>query len=395
MKRLPTILATALILTAACTEEHSGSNADHVIGITPENGIYYLSDTFTEYETIFLEDALVSNIKDVILTEDGLIIQARTDNDIAVSLFSRNGEFISPVVRIGRGPGELTNVDAMAYNPYTNTLDVLGEIGTKIIKYDCGSFEPVSTISLRDSEIISARDFCPIDEDRYIFYKDYSLLDEQEYFLYVHNCTTNETEGRFLPMDKQLAEVLSFGQTNNLYSKDGAIYFYAAFQNRIYEYSDGTLSPFIDFAENKFSFPDKLLKDHSYKNLSDFVNTCKTSPYIWAHINVFAYRNYIFSTYMYQDKVHDNIMNLETDSSDSYTELRDDLIWDIKTSQLRSIFYLVSTTDSNAIYTVEPLQLKELIEQQAHTGEDKAIKTNREKVLALPDDANPIILLLK
>ena len=203
MKRLPTILATALILTAACTEEHSGSNADHVIGITPENGIYNLSDTFTEYETIFLEDALVSNIKDVILTEDGLIIQARTDKDIAVSLFSRNGEFISPVVRIGRGPGELTNVDAMAYNPYTNTLDVLGEIGTKIIKYDCGSFEPVSTISLRDSEIISARDFCPIDKDRYIFYKDYSLLDEQEYFLYVHNCTTNETEGRFLPMDKQ------------------------------------------------------------------------------------------------------------------------------------------------------------------------------------------------
>lgn len=98
---------------------------------------------------------------------------------------------------------------------------------------------------------------------------------------------------------------------------------------------------------------------------------------------------------MYQDKVHDNIMNLETDSSDSYTELRDDLIWDIKTSQLRSVFYLVSTTDSNAIYTVEPLQLKELIEQQAYTGEDKSIKTNREKVLALPDDANPIILLLK
>ena len=98
---------------------------------------------------------------------------------------------------------------------------------------------------------------------------------------------------------------------------------------------------------------------------------------------------------MYQDKVHDNIMNLETDSSDSYTELRDDLIWDIKTSQLRSVFYLVSTTDNNAIYTIEPLQLKELIEQQAYTGEDKAIKANREKVLALPDDANPIILLLK
>lgn len=88
-------------------------------------------------------------------------------------------------------------------------------------------------------------------------------------------------------------------------------------------------------------------------------------------------------------------MNLETDSSDSYTELRDDLIWDIKTSQLRSVFYLVSTTDNNAIYTIEPLQLKELIEQQAYTGEDKAIKANREKVLALPDDANPIILLLK
>ena len=98
---------------------------------------------------------------------------------------------------------------------------------------------------------------------------------------------------------------------------------------------------------------------------------------------------------MYQDKVHDNIMNLETDSSDSYTELRDDLIWDIKTSQLRSVFYLVSTTDNNAIYTIEPLKLKELIEQQAYTGEDKAIKANREKVLALPDDANPIILLLK
>ena len=205
--------------------------------------------------------------------------------------------------------------------------------------------------------------------------------------MHMNCCVASGPRGLFL-LPKLAYMTDSEGVVVNFYEKGGATM----------PVGDGSVDisvSGVDFAENKFSFPDKLLKDHSYKNLSDFVNTCKTSPYIWAHINVFAYRNYIFSTYMYQDKVHDNIMNLETDSSDSYTELRDDLIWDIKTSQLRSIFYLVSTTDSNAIYTVEPLQLKELIEQQAYTGEDKSIKTNREKVLALPDDANPIILLLK
>ena len=270
------------------------------MSVVPEKSVFRFSDFYDSHMVIPLSGTLISGIQDVIVLDSVLVIQGHTEDGASVSLFSRQGEYLCPLVRTGRGPGEMTDVLSIAYNPYTNTVDVLGNMGTVVNRYNIGSCELKDSFSIMETDIMAARDFCPVSEADYLFYKDYSLQEAQEYFVYLFDRGQGIVKDRFLPMDKELAEVLSFGQINNLFLYKGTAYYYAAFEKYVYRYRDGVFSPFIEFANNEYSFPLSLL-EKKYKDTVDFVeNTCKGSPYIWAHVNVFKYGSLIFSSYTYK-----------------------------------------------------------------------------------------------
>lgn len=385
----------ALLVAAlcSCAGPQDGYETEYSVEIEPEDAVLHFSDIYDDYECVYLTGETVSNIRDIIVREDGFIVMGRSDA-AAISFFTRDGRYVRSITRIGRGPGEFTDIQAMAYNPYTETLDVLGNIGTTVVKYDYKSFEEVGSFSIMETDIMSAQDFCPIDADRYMFYKDYSVLESEEYFLYVFNRSSSQVEDEMLPMDKRLVEMLSFGQQNNLYSRDGAVYFYAAFQKYIYRYENGRLSGYLEFAPNRYMNLDKLLK-RKYNDVAKFVTeVCQPSPYIWAHINVFAYHNLIFSSYTYRNDVYDNVMDIAGGASHSYRSISDDMVWGVETDDLRSVYSLTATDSEYVVYVVEPFLLNELIDGQMCSGPDDMLQ-NRKIISGLADDANPVILLMR
>lgn len=388
------LLPVVIMNSCSIQESQVEYNADIRVEMAPEENVLHFSDIYDRYECIYLSGSLISHINDVIVREDGFIVKGKSD-DVAIAFFSRDGKYVCPIVRIGRGPGELTDIQAMVYNPYTETLDVLGNIGSTVIKYDCKTFKEKASFSIRHTDIMSARDFCPIDADRYMFYKDYSVLSRQEYFLYVFNSASSQIEDTYLPMDKRLAEMLSFGQRNNLYLKDGTVYFYAAFQKYIYQYVNSEFSGYIEFTPGKYMALDKLL-EKKYNDVIKFVTkVCQPSPYIWAHINVFSYRDMILSSYTYKNEIYNNVIYVEDGSSHSYKFLEDDMVWGIRTEDLRSMYNLTGTDSRYVVYIVEPFTLKEEMNRQPYSGTDADIIANRNVLNALPDDANPIILLME
>ena len=70
------------------------------------------------------------------------------------------------------------------------------------------------------------------------------------------------------------------------------------------------------------------------------------------------------------------------------------MVWGIQADDVRSTFSLLSTDDEYAVYSVEPFTVKEIISENANEEKDTAFSFNRTLVQNLPDDANPIILLM-
>lgn len=394
LSKLLLVLIFPVILLSCRQQLKEVSSVEYSVSVVPEKSVFRFSDFYDSHMVIPLSGTLISGIQDVIVLDSVLVIQGHTEDGASVSLFSRQGEYLCPLVRTGRGPGEMTDVLSIAYNPYTNTVDVLGNMGTVVNRYNIGSCELKDSFSIMETDIMAARDFCPVSEADYLFYKDYSLQEAQEYFVYLFDRGQGIVKDRFLPMDKELAEVLSFGQINNLFLYKGTAYYYAAFEKYVYRYIDGVFSPFIEFANNEYSFPLSLL-EKKYKDTVDFVeNTCKGSPYIWAHVNVFKYGSLIFSSYTYKGDIYSNVIDLDKEESYSYSSLEDDMVWGIQADDVRSTFSLLSTDDEYAVYSVEPFTVKEIISENANEEKDTAFSFNRTLVQNLPDDANPIILLM-
>lgn len=374
---------------------------DYEVEIIPRNDTLYFGSMFDSYEYVGLSGAVVSQVSDIIRLDSILIIKCAVMAEDAsprpsVNIFSNDGKFLRPAVRIGRGPDEILTIENICYNKYTGTLDILGNYGQTIYKYDLKTCTLRKKIQLDKERIFVAEDICPIDESRYMVYRKYPYVDGDEYKLCVFNASSGETESEFLEMDEELAEKLTFGQSNNLFDAHGDIFFYEAFGQMIYSYniSEGNLVPHIGFKKNAYSVPDNILAKE-YPDLRNLVKVLEESRYIWHHVNVYEYKQYLVSSYLCDGLIYCSIIDTDTMQEKSYSVINDNLVWGLSTDDTRGCYYLIGTDRDYMMFAVEPFVIKELIAQQGGEVLDNGIVKNRSWVMELPDDANPVILLMK
>ena len=151
--------------------------------------------------------------------------------------------------------------------------------------------------------------------------------------------------------------------------------------------------PYVSFAENRYSLPESVLERH-YGGLYDLVKTLESSRYIWAHINVFQTGNVLFSTYTCNNRYYTCVMELDKGTSRSYPVIYDDMVWGTVTDDVRSTWTLIDTEGPWVVYVMEPIVLKGLLDGQTDVP-DASIMGRRAQIAALPDDANPIIVMMK
>lgn len=389
------ILLICMFSLSSCAGRQEVLVGDYSFPVIPADDTLCFNDVFSSYEVIQLKDAVVSGVRDVVLLDSAMILRGTVNPDedesdkFAVGLFSRKGEFLRPIVRIGRGPEELLTIEDMCLNKYCNTLDILCNYGQNIYRYDLQDFSLKDRLSLDSKDIVSATGIAPVDSSCYLVYKQYPYSKSQDYKLYLYDAETGDVKNRFLPMNEKLAENLAFSQDNNVYEFDGAVYYYEAFGKCIYRYSQGGMVPYVTWAENKYSLPDNILEEAG-PNIMEFVQMLQQSPYVWGHINFYRCGNRFFSTYMCGKNCYLNIIDLDKESSSSYSCIKDDMIWNVITDDVRGVFMPAGAGQDWFAYVVEPFVMKELV-----SSSDSVDSESYSLLTSLPDDANPLIIIVK
>ena len=205
---------------------------------------------------------------------------------------------------------------------------------------------------------------------------------KKEYKLYVYDAEQKATTDRFLPLDKKRAELLSFSQKNNLSSSSDKIYFYESFLKNIFVFSDGKLTPYIEFEDNGYLMPESKL-DAKHKGLRAFIKMCKASGNIWGDINYYFLNGKVYSMFQYESKLYYNIMNLQNDGSQSYSYVKDDAVLDAAFTPKDFVLDIVGTTDDALILSVDSYKLNKIKMQEAVDATNES-----------PDEINPKLLLL-
>ena len=358
--------------------------------IVPKEDTLFLSNFFSEGKIIPLAGVLLSFVSEVEITPESIVILGHTEHG-DVNFFTKEGSYICSAVRIGRGPSEMLNISDIVYNKYTGTLDVLGNYGQNIYKLDIETGDLISKIDIEKNHIYSARQICPVDSIRYLMYKDTPYVASDDYYCYLFNIAENSVEGSFFKMNEKFAGTVLISQINNVYEYAGNVYFFRMFDNCLYVLENGEMMPCIRYSENEYSIPAKLLNT-GYDDLMDFIRICEDSDYIWGHGSMFRYREYLFSSYTYHNKYYTNVMNLDDRTSNSYRFMKDDIVWGISSENDVNPFYMIYSDEERAIFTVEPYELKFLLEKSENISQQ--FSYNRDIVNSLPIDANPMLVVL-
>ena len=280
------ILTAALVtVVSCCTVGDNGGYAAVEIAVTPAEGVLKMSSLYDGYEMIVPEGIVISGIADVAVTDSMIIVLGNTDSGL-VSVFDRNGRYERSFLMRGRGPGEMTDVTAMSYNKADGTVDVLGNYGMDVYRFDPATGNMTGSFSLKGSEMTCARDLLPLGDGRYLFYKDLPYIDEPEYEVYLYNPASVEFEGRWLPLDKEFADAVGFAQANNLSEHNGRYFFYSAFLDGVYEFTGDTLVQYIRYADNGYNFTEQTKEKVFSPDLMEFVENCKKCGRIWGNVDL-------------------------------------------------------------------------------------------------------------
>lgn len=387
------VLTAVLVTIVSCrTVGDNDGYAAVEIAVTPTEGVLKMSSLYDGYEMIVPEGIVISGIADVAVTDSMIIVLGNTDSGL-VSVFDRNGRYERSFLMRGRGPEEMTDVTAMSYNKAYGTVDVLGNYGMDVYRFDPATGNMTGSFSLKGSEMTCARDLLPLGDGRYLFYKDLPYIDRPEYEVYLYNPTSGEFEGKWLLLDKAFADAVGFAQANNLSEHNGRYFFYSAFLDGVYEFTGDTLVQYIRYADNGYNFTEQTKEKVFSPDLMEFVENCKKCGRIWGNVDLYMIGDKTVSVYNFKDDDrYALVMEPGKAISTSYSLLEDDMVWGITSDSFFSPYYLRYTDEQYAVYLIEPFDVMEKSEN-CPTDNPELI-ANREKVRQLPYESNQIILLM-
>lgn len=332
------------------------------VSIEPQKETLYFSRLFASGTTVDLSGCKVSRVSKVFLLGDGRLIvfasriipEGNVSSSFRAAVFTPEGKYLYPLLRIGNGPEEVINVQDVQYNPYKNSFDVLSDYGRKIIRYDLETRKKVETILVDSKEIVCGSSFLPLDNDYVLIYKNLSYTRGREYKLYLCKLPGCEVVDRFLPFDKQTAETISsFKQRNNIFQVGKSTYFSEVFLNIIYKFESGKLLPFVGFKDNRYSLPDNLLHNKN-SHFEELVENAVGASKIYFHTAFFLSGRHVFSSFKYlEDQQYFNVISIDEQESHSYDRICDDVCTGITASCKDYKFSVVGTDDNHVLFALE------------------------------------------
>ena len=369
MKKLISCLSIVLFLVTSCNSSRDSDpyrikdreDAPIQVSMEPQDGVFIFSEHFSSGELIRLSGCRVSNIEQVLPLPDGrfairgkVYSPSESSMTACVSLFSATGSLESMLVKVGNGPEEVVNAFDARYNPEKGTIDVLASHGKEIVRYDLSTFRKSSVTPVDDKEIVVAGGIQPVGGGEMLVYKDMSYSGGKEYKVYLCDAMSGRILDRFLPLNKQVAELLShFDHKNNVSMAGEAAYFTEIYLPIVYRFDGESLRPFVGYRENKYSFPSDILIE-SGDDMMVLDRMARESGRIFFHTNYFLTAKHIYSTFQVGERVpYLNVICPEASTSRSYNEIKDDLCTGITRKCKDFAFRMVGSDDEYLFYMLD------------------------------------------
>lgn len=143
MKKKTTIILLIMLVLYSCSRENKANHDDlEIYPLREKNSEIKLNQLFSGFDFIALETtdkAFIGNISKLIVIDDNIFI---LDNSHAkkIFIFNTNGKFIRTVGKLGKGPGEYTNIEDFTIDKGTGNIVVLAYPSMALIYNTEGDF---------------------------------------------------------------------------------------------------------------------------------------------------------------------------------------------------------------------------------------------------------------
>jgi hypothetical protein len=352
---------------------------DELISEEPVN----FSELFTDFHIIPLEtdtNCLFSVISNIKLIGDTLFIFDRMTTK-SIYIFSKEGSLISKVSKIGRGPGEYTQVSDFDIDPGEKSIYILDWPSKKMNIYD------YKTNFLRSISLTDRFSSFTVAESGCYLYRPHpaTTVEKDNFLLYFYNKKGKPVWGKFLYSDTLNGPLkIEFHQGGNFFKSGSGIKFFLNFGTIIYTVNGNSITPFLTLRTEKYKMTRKDF---------EVINQDRPSLYLQAlgklqkltRISGYSENEEIaFLKFYIGWKEYRLLYNFGTGKAICSSNFVDDL-----TYTNASLFKINS---NQVIAYIDPSQIAKF-KDIVFSGSVKTDNSVREKLQSISEYSNPIIIL--
>lgn len=305
------------------------------------------------------ENNLLGFISKICISDERLYILSPYPLN-TVNVFNINGEFLYQIKRIGKGPGEYTDLQDIQVNDFVWLLD---HYNKKLLKFTLDG-EFIDKISTR----VWADRFEFINKDTLIFYANnrYNEINNKvcNFQLIFMELTSRKIINGSLPFKRNF-EKFYIRDYNNFTSSNKYILFNHSYNDTIYQISpDLHVLPRYQINFGKYEIPEKIM-NKKYENEMEFSMSIIRSEYVYRFgKNVREFKNIIFSSFIHKSKLHHLLLSKVTGNIICYSNYVNDLEGYNITNRLNTDSEPLATTEKELVFLLEPQELISGIKKQ-------------------------------
>jgi hypothetical protein len=354
-------------------------NIDDIIS-EKRNDINF-ADLFTGFKIIpleFSDNSIFSKIDELKIINDTIFILDKTSTK-SIYLFSKSGEYINKINRIGRGPGEYIDIYDVAIDIVDGSILIFVLSFKKILIYNSkGNF--LTSINLP----YIFHNICSYSKGLYLF-RDYpDRTSKDQYLIYFI-----DYQGKVLQKALDYKEIFQGDRTShwfmggNFYKTDKDVKVHIMYSNCIFSLNQNKICPYIILNSKNHSLSqndlDLAVKDNRF-DLSKLIYNEKLR-YIFNYSENDNLAHFKFSVGLKQYKAFYNFNTKEFIFSD---KLNDDLTF------INPTLYQINQKKFITFINPEKISEFKLNIRERNLGIDDS---ERERLLNISDYSNPIIIV--
>ncbi len=361
MKYLP-ITFLFCLLVFSCTNSKN-SRADYTISVVENlKDPISLNSLFTEVEYVVLEtteESIFGNIDKLIYSEGQYYIMDGSRTKL-IYVFSEEGQFLRTIGKIGKGPGEYSQIADFTIDEESNKVIILAHPSTVFVYDKDGDF-------LFKKDLFSGSLFSIINYNNgYMFSTDHnSYIKGENAYLFFNfdkefNLLKKSQDVLSIPVN-----MLPLGSNSLLKNRDGISYF--DFFTSTLHYNIDNKKPYSVF----YDFKERAVPVEVYINSIDFFSRQREYGFISDAIFI---DNLFLATFILSGNMNISIINIDT----KYSELYKYKGW------IPEFLYY----QNGVLYS--RMESKNIVEERVFFEEAKKITK-----YPINEDSNPVILKFK